>query len=97
MGNLWGDRVAHPDLKQLTAFGHGRLTDAEDRVIADHLAGCKTCQAFLDTLPDDALLALIRPLFTSGRRSASNRRTSLPNPLDTRALLNDRVSCSPPD
>jgi hypothetical protein len=58
--------VSHPDLEQLTAFGHGKLSDTENRAIAVHLVGCTTCQALLDTLPDDALLALIRPLFTRG-------------------------------
>jgi hypothetical protein len=72
--------VKHPGLEQLTAFGHGKLTDAEDRAIAAHLAGCKTCQELLETLPDDNLLALIRPLFTPGRQPGSSGRTSLPNP-----------------
>jgi hypothetical protein len=58
--------MTHPDMSQLTAFGHGRLPEAEVEKIADHLAECETCQKFLDDLPDDALLAFIRPLFTHG-------------------------------
>jgi hypothetical protein len=46
----------------LTAFGHGKLREADDEQIADHVAECKTCQAFLDTLPDDDPPALVRSL-----------------------------------
>jgi hypothetical protein len=56
--------VNHPDTAQLTAFGYGKLAEAETKQIVDHLGGCRTCQKFLDNLPDDDLLALIRPLFT---------------------------------
>ncbi len=58
----------HPDMAQLTTFGHGKLAEAEANEIANHLAECETCQKFLDNLPDDALLSLIRPLFTPGQR-----------------------------
>jgi hypothetical protein len=50
------------DLEQLTAFGHGKLREADDEQIADHEADCKLCRSFLDTLPDDDQLALIRSL-----------------------------------
>jgi hypothetical protein len=60
--------VNHPDRDQLTAFGHGKLGEADAQAIADHLAGWETCRGFLDNLADDALLALLRPLFTPGRR-----------------------------
>lgn len=75
----------HPHMTRLTAFGHGKLAEAEAKKIADHLAECETCQGFLDELPDDALLALIRPLFTPGQRSASSGQTCLPSLLDTLA------------
>jgi hypothetical protein len=65
--------VSHPDLEQLTAFGHGKLSEAEAKGVADHLAGGITCQAFLDNLPDDALLSLIRPLFTPFHGSDQGR------------------------
>jgi hypothetical protein len=65
--------MAHPDRKQLAAFGHGKLGDDESKAIADHLAGCKRCQDFLDQLPDEALLALIRPLFAQKDRPSTKR------------------------
>lgn len=58
----------HPDMDELVDFGHGKLAEAEAKRIAVHLDGCTTCQEFLDNLPDDAFLSLIRPLFTPGQR-----------------------------
>jgi hypothetical protein len=60
--------MEHPDMDQLVDFGHGKLSEAEAKDIAGHLAECETWQKFLDNLADDALLALFRPLFTPGPR-----------------------------
>jgi hypothetical protein len=58
--------VNHPDMDQLVDFGHGKLSEAKATDLGGHLADCETCQTFLDNLADDALLSLIRPLFTTG-------------------------------
>jgi hypothetical protein len=63
--------VNHPGMDQLAAFAHGKLDEAEAKKIAVHLAGCTTCEEFLDNLPDDPLLSLIRPLFTPRQRHPS--------------------------
>ena len=63
--------VIHPDIDQLAAFGHGKPTEAEANEIADHLAECETCQKLVDTLPDDALLGLLRPLLTPGQQTST--------------------------
>lgn len=64
--SIMGNRATHPPVDQLAAFGYGKKGEAESAEIADHLAGCATCQQVVETLPDDALLRLIRPLFQPG-------------------------------
>ncbi len=64
---LGENRVNHPDMAQLRAFGHGKLAEAEANEIANHLAECCLCQEVVDNLPDDVLLGLIRPFFTPGQ------------------------------
>jgi hypothetical protein len=49
-------------------FGHGKLGEAAATEIAAHLGECECCRKFMDNLADDALLALIRPLFKPGPR-----------------------------
>ena len=55
---------AHPVLNQLSAFGHGKSTEAEDSEIAAHLDTCIDCQRVVDTQPDDAVVSLLRNVIT---------------------------------
>jgi hypothetical protein len=68
--------VNHTHVARLTSFGQGKLYEDEAEEIADHLAGCATCRAFLDNLSDVAFLALIRPLFTPGPQTHSSAPAS---------------------
>ena len=45
----------HPDSERLADFALGKLADAEAAQIADHLAGCESCQHAVATVPDDSV------------------------------------------
>ena len=76
--------MSHPNWERLTAFGHGKLDETAAREVVDHLASCEACREFLDNLPDDDLLALIRPLFTP-KPQRSPHRPCLGKPLERNA------------
>ena len=58
IGNL---EAIHPTGDRLAAFALGRLDDGEAAALADHLGGCETCQQAIRAVPDDSMLALLRP------------------------------------
>ena len=50
----------HPDNEELAAFGLGKLDDdAHDR-IEQHVAECEVCCEFLQGLPNDEVVSLLR-------------------------------------
>jgi tRNA A-37 threonylcarbamoyl transferase component Bud32 len=61
----------HPGREKLAAFGLGKLDDAQAGAVAAHLAACTACQAVVDSVPDDALVASIRPLLKPGGQSSA--------------------------
>ncbi|MFO0968343.1 MAG: family 16 glycoside hydrolase [Gemmataceae bacterium] len=52
--------VTHPDDELLTAFGLGHLDQTEADAVEQHLADCPTCRAYLDSLPGDSFINLVR-------------------------------------
>src|SRR5437764_577104 len=55
------DNSFHPDPKQLTAFGLGRLSDGDSTLIEQHVARCDTCRFVLETVnDDDSVVHLLR-------------------------------------
>ena len=51
----------HPASETLAAFALGRLEDDEATSVADHLGVCESCQQAVLAVPDDSMLALLRP------------------------------------
>jgi uncharacterized protein (TIGR03067 family) len=50
----------HPTAEQLTAFGLGKLDDAESAALEAHLAECETCRRALETQAADSFVVLAR-------------------------------------
>lgn len=61
----------HPAAERLTSFSWGKLDDAESSEIAAHLVTCADCQKAVETLPDDALVSLVRKVVTKTLAKAS--------------------------
>jgi len=59
--------AGHPTVDQLAAFDRGQLGSLEWREVEQHVAGCADCCRKLETLPEDALVRLVRE---SGRQAA---------------------------
>ncbi len=55
------EQETHPASEVLAAFAHGRLEDDQAVVVAEHLGRCETCQQAVQAVPDDSMLALLRP------------------------------------
>jgi WD40 repeat protein len=77
---------AHPGLDQLAAFRVGNVSPEELTAIERHLAGCPGCCRGLKSLPDDALVQVLRQSF------AANTMPS----TDTPAEHQDRPGDAPP-
>src|SRR6266436_3248233 len=58
--NMAQASLAHPNRELLSAFGLGRLGEAESVEIESHLAGCDTCRAVLEFLPPDTLVSMLQ-------------------------------------
>src|SRR5262245_19244691 len=54
---------SHPDPARLRAFRVGAVSPEELTEVEAHLAGCPTCCASLQGLPDDALVELVQRSF----------------------------------
>src|SRR5262245_16071973 len=52
--------LSHPTVEELTAFGLGRLGDAESVAIEGHLAECSTCRVVVASTPADSFIAKVR-------------------------------------
>jgi|GEM_PF-6478256 len=52
--------LAHPGLERLTAYGQGRLGEAELVELSAHLGGCAECREKVEASGDDTLIALLR-------------------------------------
>jgi len=52
--------IGHPTADQLAAFDLGQLPAAEWREVERHIAACKECCQKLESLPEDALVRLVR-------------------------------------
>ena len=50
----------HPNLEKLTAFGLGRLSEADSSSIELHLSNCGECRAKLEDVPADSLVSLLQ-------------------------------------
>jgi serine/threonine protein kinase len=55
------DRDTHPASQVLVGFALGQLEDDEATAVADHLGVCEPCQKAVLAVPDDRLVALLRP------------------------------------
>ena len=63
----------HPTVEQLTAFGLGKLNDAESTALEAHLAECETCRQTLETQAADSFVALARAVRTEERTAADGQ------------------------
>src|SRR5947209_1807333 len=52
--------LTHPRPEQLKAFGLGQLDQARRDEVERHVAGCDSCNAVLEALPDDTLVSLLK-------------------------------------
>jgi serine/threonine protein kinase/formylglycine-generating enzyme required for sulfatase activity len=52
--------ASHPTADVLTAFGLGKLTEAETEVVARHLTACEACRRLVEGVPADSLVGLVR-------------------------------------
>src|SRR5262249_5429916 len=52
--------VTHPDPERLSAFGLGKLDEAEAVAVHEHLEACDACRAAAEAAPDDTLASLGR-------------------------------------
>jgi uncharacterized protein (TIGR03067 family) len=71
MNNL---NLAHPNLEQLSAFGQGRLSEAELTELAAHLESCAACRNKVEAAGDDTLISLLRAADTAHEREAEDPR-----------------------
>src|SRR5262245_66552099 len=55
-----GDTDWHPTTEQLAAFDRGQLPAAKWENVERHVAGCAACCRSLESVPDDALTALLK-------------------------------------
>ena len=51
---------SHPNLNQLVAFDQGQLRGPEWSAVESHLVHCDVCCGQLETVPDDAVIQLLR-------------------------------------
>jgi serine/threonine protein kinase len=92
------DIRTHPRNKRLTAFGLGRLSDADSQDIELHLASCEACRQQLADVPDDALIRLLQGSASDGPASASETHAGLSRlSADTDAATRSGESASPSD
>jgi serine/threonine protein kinase len=54
-------QAEHPTADTLAAFALGHLDEIAAAGVADHLAGCESCQRAVRAVPDDSMVALLRP------------------------------------
>jgi WD40 repeat protein len=90
-----GDRQ-HPAADQLSAFLQGRVEVAELDSIQEHLEGCDTCRAALDSANEDDFVARLRKL--AGEATEGSQRVSLPphpGPANARDLRTNTLSTKP--
>ncbi len=59
----------HPTQDQIRAFSAGNLSDEALNQIAEHLAHCDSCTTWMETLPEDTLVQLLRSVPESTRPS----------------------------
>ena len=59
----------HPTQDQIRAFSAGNLSDEALNQIAEHLAHCDPCTTWMETLPEDTLVQLLRSVPESTRPS----------------------------
>ena len=50
----------HPDGETLRRFAHGRLESKAMGDVERHMGGCDSCCRFVQSVPDDALAAILR-------------------------------------
>src|SRR2546423_15214884 len=74
---------AHPTLEQLAAFDRGQLPPEERAAVERHVAGCDACCARLESVPDDALVGLLREATGSRPRPATERAREIQGPVPT--------------
>jgi hypothetical protein len=54
-------QAEHPTADTLAAFALGHLDDHTAASVADHVGDCERCQQAIRAVPDDSMLALLRP------------------------------------
>jgi uncharacterized protein (TIGR03067 family) len=86
----------HPTAEQLTAFGLGKLNDAESMALEAHLAECETCRLALETQAADSFVALARVVRAEERTSASVPAQGL-SPCAPTCALTDTTAPAPTD
>ncbi len=75
-------QMAHPDIKQLEAFGLGKLLPEEVETIAEHIARCPVCCQVLEKVKFDSLVDLLRC-----ENEASETRIEAPDVMSDKAAL----------
>ncbi len=55
-----GLHTQHPDRENLTAFGLGRLSEADSKAVETHVVDCEECRKKLEDLPADSLVSLLQ-------------------------------------
>jgi serine/threonine protein kinase/Leucine-rich repeat (LRR) protein len=78
------DAVIHPSAQELTAFGLGRLPDAQAAALASHLETCAECRKAVENLPPDSFLGKVR--------SAKPASAFVPPPPSSAASALDKVA-----
>jgi serine/threonine protein kinase len=62
----------HPDPAILALYAGGRLRDADMDRVEEHLAGCRSCLAAMEQIPEDATVRLLRDF--AGQTATSSRQ-----------------------
>ncbi len=52
--------LQHPAEEELTAYARGKLDEAAEKRIEEHLLGCEECSKALDSVSDDSIVSLLR-------------------------------------
>jgi tRNA A-37 threonylcarbamoyl transferase component Bud32 len=92
---------SHPQAELLCQFHLGQLDAEQSNLVESHVAVCDECAAFLDAIPDDTLVHLLRAQDTELAEQPSIPVAASPAPdnragQDTQSLISDSQPEVPP-
>jgi anti-sigma factor RsiW len=90
--------LSHPSNAELTAFGLGRLSDAQSAAIEQHLTECDTCRQTVESLPPDSFIGKVQAAVRPSEVATEAGQATPARPADsvTRADFSGSASTAVP-